>query len=210
MSGGIRRASLVLVSTLIIMGASGRGGSGESKESYDGRWWSSADPREQYGFIGGSGDCNSFELHGKVRYSKSVKEEQDLVTRFYTEDLSRANIGVFDILRRFDNQPSQINRTGGEAWNEPHGYYDGQYWREADAKERQGFVEGYLWCYRQKAHNPRGTFSKSTSEYVALISAWYKLNEETGDVDPARVDTKIADVLFKFRDHLQRPRSAKR
>jgi len=97
----------------------------------------------------------------------------------------------------FDSRNAALHETGpsgGESWNETHGYWDGLWWKGGTtAKLSQlGYVEGYLACYRGEAHSPRGSFSKSPSQYVSLITGWYKSS--------GKEDAKIADVLFKFRD----------
>ncbi|MGH9352861.1 MAG: hypothetical protein ACRD2G_11990 [Terriglobia bacterium] len=110
---------------------------------------------------------------------------------------------VFRVIRMFDSRNAAshaVGPSGGESWNESHGYWDGLWWKGGTiAKLSQlGYVEGYLACYQGEAHSPKGTFSKAPSQYVSLISDWYK---STG-----KEDAKIADVLFRFRDHAQSPK----
>jgi hypothetical protein len=67
-------------------------------------------------------------------------------------------------------------------------------------KEQIGFIQGYLSCNSEVAHNKFGTFSKTAEEYARLISQWYRFDEQTGDDDEKRDDVKIADVLQELRD----------
>jgi hypothetical protein len=109
---------------------------------------------------------------------------------------------VIDVLLQFRDQPGEKSEvlTGGE-----HSDNDGDYWRQIAASEiphdkQLGFVEGYLQCHKNLAHNQGGTFSKTADQYRALITQWYRIDERTDDIDANRAPTAIADVLFKFRD----------
>lgn len=66
--------------------------------------------------------------------------------------------------------------------------------------EQLGCIEGYLACHVSLNDNRGGAFSKEPSEYVALISHWYRFDRATGQVDAKRQVTPIANVLFKFLD----------
>ena len=174
--------------------------SASQRIEYNGHWWLLLTSEEKSGYLVGDGDCYGFELKAKPAYSKSIVEEAEYVTNFYRSNADKRSVPVFDAIRVEEQQPpSRQVQAGGETWTEPHGYCDGQWWRQVNRADRLGFVEGYMACYARspKAH---GTLSKTPAEYVRLINEWYKLNEESGDVDPNREDAKIADVLFKFRD----------
>jgi hypothetical protein len=67
-------------------------------------------------------------------------------------------------------------------------------------KAQARFVEGYLWCHTHLARDKGETFSKGPGEYASLITRWYGFVEQTGDINAARERTKIAEVLYKFRD----------
>lgn len=201
---GFGVAFLVLAAAFLAPRGSSRGAQGMEKglsdDKYDGYWWLSVSSAEQLGFLDGLADCYSFELKGKFGYARSTQENQQFVTRFY-DDAYRRERPVFEAFLKALSHPSEVKRPeGGEVWNEPHGYWDGMWWKGGMEPEltltQRGFVEGYLWCYREKAHSFRGGFSKPPEEYVRLINGWYQRT--------ARDEEKIADVLFKFRDHQQR------
>lgn len=163
---------------------------------YDGNWWLTVSAAEQSGFLDGLSDCNSFELNARSHYQRSTQENQQYVTNFYEGYPEQIKTSVFDVYVRAENQPSKVQRPGdGEVWDEPHGYYDGMWWNPGIEAEtllrRRGFVEGYLWCYTNKAHSPKGFFSEPPAAYAARIAKWYQ--------DPAHENDKIADVLFRFR-----------
>jgi len=164
---------------------------------YDGNWWLTVSAAKQSGFLDGLSDCNSFELNARSHYQRSTQENQQYVTNFYEGYPDQIRTSVFDVYIHAENQPPKVKPLGdGEVWDEPHGYYDGMWWNggiEAEALLlRRGFVEGYLWCYTNKAHSPKGSFSGPPTVYVARITKWYQT--------PAHVNDKIADVLFRFRD----------
>jgi hypothetical protein len=166
---------------------------------YDGHWWLSRDPKEQQGFVSGAADCYIWEVKKKFRYSKSAAEDQSSITRFYRENTSRLHRPLLDVFSDAADQPSQYpEQKGGEVWKEPHGYYDGQWWREAESAERLGFVEGYVACYTQKTKQLKGQFARTRPDLVSLIDGWYGFKKDDRSIEPAKETTKIANVLFHF------------
>ncbi len=207
-SGGLRFIG-ILQSLVVTMGLllCSPGYPASQTTKYDGHWWLLLTSEEKSGYLNGDADCHTFELKAKPRYSKSAADEQESVTNFYRDEPDKRSLPVFEAIRIVEDEPPlRETGKGGEVWTEPHGYWDGQWWREGSPADRLGFVEGYLACH-SRSQRPHGALSRTPPEYARLINQWYKLNEETGDVEPDRVDTKIADVLFKFRDRTQRPRS---
>ena len=161
---------------------------------------------EKSGYLNGDADCNRYELAGKPRYSKSAAEQAEYITNFYRNTPGKRSVAVFDIVRMADEQPPLSKEPGGgDTWTERHGYWDGQWWREGSPADRLGFVEGYVACYA-RAKNATADFRRQPGDYAKLISQWYRLNEETADIDPARETDKIADVLFRFADRASGPR----
>jgi hypothetical protein len=194
---------IALVAVIVLMCATTCRGA--KATTFDGHWWIGATSDEQSGFLSGESDCSRAELGLKQEHSHSLPEERAYVTEFYRAKSDKLSVPVVDALRTARGQVlSKHARSGGEAWPEAHAYWDGQWWREGTAGERLGYVEGYLACY-SGASTRHGSFQKPPSDYVRMINEWYRLKEETGDVDPQRVDTKIAEVLFKFRDDSKGP-----
>jgi hypothetical protein len=167
---------------------------------YDGHWWLLLTSEEKSGYLSGDADCYRFELKKKFAYTKPAAEVEESITNLYRDNSDDRSVPVYEAIRIADRQPAlRPPARGGEVWNERHGYWDGQWWREGTPADRLGFVEGYLACY-SRSQKPHGAFSRTPPQYVRLVNQWYELNEETGDVDPTRVDAKIAAVLFKFVD----------
>lgn len=173
----------------------------EEVPNYGGKWWLSVSALEQVGYINGNFDCDTWELGDKSAPESTAEEMQKFISQFY-EDPPHWSVPVFRAIRTFESHHTGPLKKGrpsdGEVWGEPHGYWDGLWWKGAgypNTLEQMGYVEGFLACYEGEAHSPRGTFSKPPVQYVSLISNWYK---RTG-----KEDVKIADVLFKFRDREQ-------
>lgn len=183
--------------------ASGRRLSLEEKaKSYDGKWWLSVSSLEQLGYINGSFDCDTWELGDRSVPNSTAEEVQKFVRQFYV-DPPHWNAPVFRVIQMFESSHTEpLKKSGasdGEQWSEPHGYWDGLWWKGAgypNTLEQLGYIEGYLACYQNEAHSPHGTFSKSPADYVSLIGGWYRTGNE---------DAKIANVLYKFRDQLHHP-----
>jgi hypothetical protein len=172
------------------------------EKRYDGHWWVTIANNERRGFVDGYLDCYTYEFKGPASFhNRPPVEIQQLVTAFYSQERSRANDRVPEVLYRFQDRAGDTLRAreDGEAHPEPHGYYDGQYWFEQTNDGRLGFIEGYLHCHAMHSRRSGG-FSRRLDEYRALISRWYGIREGTADLDEARAPGKIADVLFRFRD----------
>ena len=210
-----RRAGawILLFSFALAALASGANAQQKASASYDGHWWLSITPHEQYGFLNGFTDCYDFEYKGPDRYI-DYNKNQKLITMFYEENASQQGMPVSEVLHRFRARPGEKPRPGGEVIKGRHAYYDGTYWKLISAEgraevEQRGFVEGYLACHAGLNHNKGGVFSKAPEEYVRLITQWYGFIEQTGDINAKREPTAIADALFRFRDRPQdfKPRS---
>lgn len=185
-----------------------RGRPQEKTRPYDGRWWLSVASLEQRGYISGTFDCDRWELGDKSAPRSTVGKVQKFVSQFY-EDPPHWRTSVFRVIKMSDlhhTDPSKGAREQeGEVWSEPHGYWDGLWWKGAgypNTLEQVGYVEGYLTCYRTEAHDSKGAFSKSPPEYVSLITNWYRQTR--------REDAKIADVLFKFCDQEKPPKGGRK
>jgi len=173
---------------------------------YNGHWWLSVTHAEQSGFLNGYYDCYRYEYKGTAKFTINPPEiARDRVTEFYKQNVSHLDDSVATVFYGLrDLLGEKSSARDGQPIRGRHSYYRGLYWMQiyalgGDAGQR-GFIEGYLECHVGLNHNRGGSFSKSASEYVSLISHWYRFDPATSDVDTNRQPAPIADVLFKLRD----------
>jgi len=165
----------------------------QSPKRYDGEWWSSADIEEKSGFLNGAADCLTSVAHEKW-VSRSIKWAVPKITDYYKTHAADSAIPVVDAWRKvLSEAPLESSPKGGQVHANPHGYYDGQYWREGSEPERQGFLEGYLWCLSTRVESPSETYSRSVSYYLEKINDYVQKHPKS-DNEP------IAVILSKFRD----------
>jgi hypothetical protein len=201
------RVSLLLA----VLGMSCGIGRAAPEPVYNGHWWLSISTDQQDGFLNGYFDCYKYDHGGPYHFTRNPPDTaRSLVTRFYEGNSAQLGMSVPEVFYRFRDLPGQtVTGHGGEPIKGRHGFYHGRYWGVLGQDGELGYVEGYLWCWKNCLHSKGATFSKSPSEYVALISKWYGLNPKTGlNVD--RESAKIADVLYRFRDRNEKPSQPKK
>jgi len=166
----------------------------ETKEKvYDGDWWARAAPDERSGFLQGAADCLEWAAHAKLPRAIDHLEEQ--IDRYYKAHPTDRNIAVTTVWQRVSTQgsPAKPSPPGGEVWTNPHGFFDGQWWRETSEAQNLGFIEGYLWCMRTCVNQPSETYSRPVSYYVDEISKYIALH-------PKADGQAVAKILSRFRD----------
>lgn len=155
---------------------------------FDGRWWGRATYGRQIGFLNGNSDCSQYELRQTDNKFRSIKQQRDLLETYYS-DRAHIRIPIMEALSRISKglKPYIIEHAKeADSHPEPHGYYDGLWWRGGEPKDEQiGFVEGYISCL------PKGRtmFPEPYGTYVDKITKWYEKNSDYA---------KIADVLYNF------------
>jgi len=196
----------VVIAGLCVSVLNGPAAAQATPRRFDGHWWVAAEPAEQRGFISGYVDCYVYEYKGPAGFSRSFMALQGLITRYYQRSAASLDEQVPSVLARYQDRPSDTvpNPEDAEVHFEPHGFFDGDFWRQVSAPERLGFLQGYLLCHATQSRNQNGAFSRSAAEYQNLITRWYRLNEATDEIDEGRAREKIADVLFRFRDGASR------
>jgi hypothetical protein len=136
-----------------------------SKSQYDGTWWLAANPGETSGFINGVADCMTWEAH-KQGYSATPEQLGDKITAFYKANPGSKSATVLEAWQRVSSSPKQVPvPKGGEAWNNPHWYLNGDWWAQSGQTEQIGFLEGYLWCMGTQVEEPHPRYSKPASFY---------------------------------------------
>ncbi len=169
------------------------------KNAYDGEWWSLADPEERSGFLNGSADCLTWVAHKKW-VSHSIEWAVPKITEYYKANAASSGVPVVEAWRAvLSSAPPETPRKGGEVFTNPHGYYDGEYWRESSESQKVGFLEGYLWCLRTQVEAPSETYSRPVSYYVKKIDAY--VNDFKSH--PGVFNQSIASILTRFRDNLK-------
>lgn len=192
---------LSVISLVVLLVTSCALSSAGSAEGHDGAWWLSLDREQRLGYAAGyMHKCfpsipRSWYL---VEQELSDYLESDPVLRnaeageLVQLTVERA-LSTDDIAEPQDRQELQPI------------VFDGEYWRQALPSHRLGFVTGYLDCSRL------GTGSTVVSErdsglYVDRLSQWYGVNEDDpGQIDPARSDRRIANLLESFLEGSSNP-----
>ena len=146
-------------------------------------WWISTRTGEQHGFLSGYLDCRFPKPDASAKgYGLSVRDLSSRIDTFYARN-KETNLSVPQLVDKIDG-PAQPppSPPGAEVYTNPHGYYDGLWWKGAVGGERHGYVEGYLVCLGQP-------IDKSSAQRLADgITAWYRQH-------PSKEDRAIAYVL---------------
>jgi hypothetical protein len=174
---------------------------------FDGFRWRSMSREERLGFLAGTGDCEGGD--GR-RLVGSWYVALPLVSAHYARTPADRLRPIAEVLLAVEPQERPRVELGAELHPEKHGFFDGDYWRQADAAHRRGFVEGYLECLRHLpgAHGP---LQEDAAWYLPRISGWYGVRDDDGTVlDPARAGDKIADVLVAVSPAPRQPGAAPR
>lgn len=171
---------------------------GASHHERDGRWWLSVDADERVGFTAGFADCNTFVKHGPTDlFVESWIQYEKRVTAHLQSHPEDADREVREILREVAAHP--VTKNPGK-WDEPHGYFDGEYWRQASASHRLGFVEGILNC-EAEGEVGDGQYARPAKWYVTRISRWYGISaNDPAQIDEKRTAKKIVEVLATFKE----------
>jgi len=196
--------SLALLIALSVIGiASGSTGD----QAHDGKWWLSVDKDQRLGFVDGYIDCYVFVRKGPLPFLESPNQYEQRVTEHLKNHVSDCSKPVTQVLEVIAAKPAA--KTTGK-WEEEHGLFDGDYWRQAEPSGRVGFIQGFLECQR-KDGKAVAKFSRSDDWYVAQISQWYGIKEDDpGEINPKRESKKIADVLYTFKDKSTTTAAAKK
>jgi hypothetical protein len=161
---------------------------------YDGNWWLAAAHEERLEFLNGAGDCLEWAVHAE--WPHPVDQLEDLIQSYYETHPTARKQAITTVWRKvLSSAPPQKPRSsGGEVWTNPHGFFNGFYWRQGSEVQNRGFLEGYLWCMQACAKRPSAKFSQGVDYYFSQISGYIQSHPETADTE------SIASILFRFRD----------
>jgi hypothetical protein len=138
-----------------------------------------------------------FVRKGPLPFLESWDSYEQRVTGHLKKHVAERSKPVTQVLEAIAAKP--LAKTT-DKWEEEHGIFDGDYWRQAEPSQRVGFVQGFLECQR-KDGKAVAKFSRSDDWYATQISQWYGIKEDDpGKINPKRESKKIADVLYTFKD----------
>src|ERR1022692_4524784 len=155
-NGVMRRCLLSLVLTGAVSGWSQPPQAGQH---FDGKWWSKTSSDEHAGFINGASDCLTWTAHEKG-FNATPEEAVDKITKFYKEQHESADLSVVEVWKRISDRTPRGDASAqpGETWKNAHWYLDGFWWQDETPAQKQGFVEGHLWCMRTQVPGPSETY----------------------------------------------------
>lgn len=166
---------------------------------YDGAWWKNTPVDQRLGFVDGflayyTSDCRKEESLCKAR-----KEFESAISTHYRQNPGEKSVLAGQVL-------IQIAKAKGaasfEKWEAPDltknaGEFNGHAWLKYSAKERMGFVEGYLNALMPQTSRS-AKYPRSPEYYAKAITAFYRdSSSPPGAVDPA--DRQISEILWDLR-----------
>ncbi len=164
-----------------------------AKPIFDGKWWAASFAEERSGYLNGYLDCYIYDAKAKSNSGGStIADFSNAIDEYYRTH--RPTAPVSTALKQIDRtaKPHPVPE-GGEKWTEPHGYYDGLWWRGGSPEEQLGYVEGYLSCYSSEVLSSGAVFSKTAAQYRALVNKFLDGHSKSDD-------EKVAHLLRRFRD----------
>lgn len=154
-----------------------------SRPEFGRSWWTHLSNNEGHGFLSGYSDC-TYAVKGAAAAGAniSVRDLSRRISTYFANHKGSA-LSVPELADRIDHSvPHPHPMPGSEVYTNPHGYYDGLWWKGAVYGEQPAYVEGYLVCLG------RPTGLKGAQKTADGITAWYKQH-------PSREDRAIAYVL---------------
>lgn len=172
----------------------------KASTGYDGNWWGATEPQERDGYLSGADDCLTSAAHvGRAFWGTSAAFTNDVsnaeVTKYYRDHPADRKLSVIEVWRRLGPQIGKDTppTKGGEIYTNPHGYFDGTFYRQVSEAERFGFLEGYIGCLRSYVKDSDEIYSLPIHEYDDKIWDYIRAH-------PTADNQAIADILRRFRD----------
>ena len=167
----------------------------EKQAAYDGHWWLAASGDERSGFLDGSADCLEWVIHAKW-FSRDLPDLEARIDRYYKVNETNRSMLVTAVWQRVLAQaPPTPPKRGGEVWNNPHGYYNGSWYRQGSHSQRLGYLQGYIGCLRTYVKQPKETYSRPPDYYDNHI--WDYIEARKAYNEP------VANILARYSDQLQ-------
>jgi hypothetical protein len=185
---------VLLLSTVVLLAGGTR-----KTVPHDGRWWLSISTEEQQSYQLGYEDCYVDSLKLKSPPYVEIGKLARLITASYRDGKTESTVLVPAVTKRVwaanAGRKSALPPKGGETWTEPHGYFNGLWWKGASDAEKLGFVEGETDCFNEE-ESSHVRFPLAASEYVKSLDEAYRL-ELNRPVSRLPEDTKIPDALLQ-------------
>lgn len=182
----MKRYSVILVMALVLFAGVACGYPDSSV--YDGHWWSALSVGEQERFLDGVSDCYIYDAHGRYALSPAAVAAKK-VSEFYNRRPDQKSTAVLIVYRGLEDK--------GRWASTKHGYFDGEFWRVIERKERLAFVRGYLAC---RIAYTKSKISEPPEACTRKISTHYKVGDEgpSDTIDLKAAPEKIGDVLSRY------------
>ena len=167
----------------------------QASPQYDGKWWLSADSEERAGFIDGASDCLTWAAHLKG-FNATLAQVDVKIRKYYRSHPEAANLSVVDVWEMATAAKvasPEPKTSGGEDWTNAHWYFNGDWWGGGGSLDKQGFLEGYLWCTDNRVQPKTETYSRSVNFYQMKIDAYIEAHPKAGN-------EAVALILRRFRD----------
>jgi|SRR5450631_10047 hypothetical protein len=189
---------VLLLLTVVLLASVLTGGT-QKAASHDGRWWFSISAEDQQSYLLGYGDCYVDSLKSKRPPYVENRKLAQLIAASYRSGKSESGDLVPVVMKRVwaanAGAKAPPHPKGGETWTDPHGYFDGLWWKGASDAEKLGFVEGETNCFNEEGAS-QSRFPLTASDYVKWLDEAYGL-EQNSSISRLPEDAKIADVLLK-------------
>lgn len=167
--------------------------------SHDGRWWLSISAEEQDSYLDGYGDCYVDSLKSKRPPDVDNQSLRQSISASYRSGKSKSAELVPAVMKRVwaanAGKKEPPPPEGGETWPEPHGYFDGLYWKGGSGSEKLGFVEGQIDCFNEEAVS-QFRFPDTASDYVKWIDESYGWDPDRAIAHSSEYE-KVPNVLLR-------------
>src|SRR5260370_33099257 len=103
---------------------------------YDGGWWQSASTDERKGFLSGTDDCLTYDVHKPLRFFEVDWDNYETsISHFYATNPHQFGLPAFDVIGSKRNLKPRTRD-----FKTPENDHNG--WRQAVPGARRGFIEG--------------------------------------------------------------------
>lgn len=161
--------------------------------AYEGRWWASAETEERAGFIWGASDCLSSDadLQGFWGTDEAIDAA---ISKYYRVHLREENLSIMEVWGKVGSSVHEPEHPeGGEIYDHPHGFLDGNWYKMEFYPKRIGYLQGYLGCLKTYVNDPPQSYSHTIGYYDDHV--WDYI-----DAHPRAYDEVVAEMLSRFRD----------